>query len=97
MLSKLRGSGTGLIFADQLISSIFEDVKRLCGNWVVFALNIENYEEVMAAMKLTEEQADYIGKMKTRECVAYFPLLYSRPILGLIPSVPSIAQGDFNE
>ncbi|HBG28989.1 MAG: hypothetical protein A2Y10_14795 [Planctomycetes bacterium GWF2_41_51] len=98
MLSKLRSSGTGLIFADQLISSIFDDVKRLCGNWIIVGgLNIENYEEVMAAMKLTKEQADFIGKMKTRECIAYFPLLYPRPIYGVVPLVSSIAEGHFNE
>jgi len=98
LLSKLRGSGTGLIFADQLVQPIFDDIKQLCTNWVIVGglRDTQNYNEVMAAMNLTREQADYIGKMKTKECVAYFPGLYHRPVHGLIPNVPSIAEGQFN-
>jgi hypothetical protein len=96
ILSKLRGSGTGLIFADQLVEPIFDDVKQLCSNWIVIgAMSPSN--EIIAAMNLTREQADYMGRMKSRECIAYFPNLYPRPIHGVIPYVASIAQGDFNE
>ncbi len=99
ILSKLRGAGRGLIFADQLVDPIFDDVKQLCTNWIIVGglRDTQNYNEVMSAMNLTRDQADYIGKMKPRECIAYFPNLYPKPIHGVIPFVPSIAEGDFDE
>jgi hypothetical protein len=57
----------------------------------------QNFSEVMAAMNLTRDQAAYIGRMKTRECIAYFPNHYPRPIHGLVPVVSSIAEGETHE
>lgn len=96
VLSKLRGSGTGLVFADQLIESIYDDVKQLCNNWIVIGPMTPN-NEMINAMNLTPEQANYVVKMKPRECITYFPNLYYRPIHGIVPEVPSIAEGEFNE
>lgn len=99
ILSKLRGSGTGIIFADQLLEPIFEDVKQLCTNWIIIGGLRDSHKnnEIMNAMNLTQEQASYISKLKTRECIAYFPKLYPRPIHGFIPYVPSIDEDSLNE
>lgn len=98
ILSKLRGSGRGLLFADQLVGSVFEDVKALCSNWMIVGglRDTKNFAEIKAAMNLTDEQADYIGKMKERECIAFFPTHYPRPVLGTIPEVSSIDEGSIN-
>ena len=47
-------------------------------------------------MGLSRDQADMIGRMKSREAVCYCPALYPRAIHGTIPMVPDPIGGDEN-
>jgi len=99
ILPKKRGTGRGDLFIDQVVESIFDDVKQSCTNWMIVGglRDTRNFNEIAAAMNLTREQADYIGKMKTAECIAYFPMHYPRPVHGFIPRVSSIDEDGLNE
>lgn len=90
LLSILRSTGRGCIFVDQTISTICEDVKQLCNNWLVVGgiHGTKNQAEVAAAMGLSKEQTAQLGKFKSREAVCFCPTTYNRPVHGFIPEVP---------
>jgi hypothetical protein len=96
VIRKLRGSGRGCIFVDHHVESIFEDIKSLSANWmVVGGLSSTNASEIEGMLNLTKDQVNYLARMKPRECIAYFPSQYPRPVHGLVPEVPSISGDRF--
>lgn len=94
LLSKLRGSGTGLLCIDQLIEPIFEDVKQLTSWWLVVGglQDTHHFQEISSTMQLTQEQAGYLSKLQSQHAVAYFPNHYPQPVYGVIPEVPRINE-----
>jgi hypothetical protein len=97
ILKVLRSSGYGAIFIDQLPESVLDDVKQLCHFWLVVG-SIQgrgNQNEVAAAMSLTDDQKQMLGRLQTRECVCFCPAGHPGhplPIHGYIPEVPSPSQ-----
>ena len=92
LLSVLRSTGTGIIFIDQLVEPICDDVKQLCNNWLVVGgmRGIHNQDEVASAMGLTPEQADMLGRLQQREAVVFCPSTYPHAIHGYIPEVQAL-------
>jgi hypothetical protein len=89
LLSTLRSTGTGVILIDQLVEPIYDDIKQLCGNWIVIGgmRNTRNQADIASAMGLTSEQADMLGRMQPREAVVFCPTTYPRAVHGHIPIV----------
>ncbi|MFC1635729.1 hypothetical protein ACFL5Z_12890 [Planctomycetota bacterium] len=95
LLSNLRSTGRSCIFLSQLVQPICDDIRNLCTNWLVTGglRGSHNQREAAAAMSLTNEQADMLGKLQTREAVCYCPGLYPRAVHGFIPVVGEPEQG----
>jgi len=89
ILSVLRSSGTGALFIDQLVEPISNDVKQLSHFWLVVGgiRGKGNQDEIAAAMSLNREQAEMLGRLKTRECICFCPAAYPYPVHGEIPMV----------
>ena len=87
LLKTLRSSGTGWLFLDQTPTTIAEDIRRLCNFWLITGrvTGARNHAEVASALSLTPEQGQYLGYLQTRECVAYCPHYWPRPVHGLVP------------
>ncbi|MFC1604960.1 hypothetical protein ACFL5F_08035 [Planctomycetota bacterium] len=90
ILSNLRSTGRGVIFMDQLVEPICDDVKQLCNNWLVVGgmRGTRNQSEVASAMCLSREQAAMLGRLETREAICFCPKLYPYAVHGKIPVVP---------
>lgn len=89
ILSVLRSSGTGTLFLDQTVETIWDDIKQLCHIWLVVG-GIQgrgNQDEVAAAMSLNQAQKEMLGRLQTRECVFFCSTAYSYPVHGLIPEI----------
>jgi len=85
ILSVLRSSGTGMLFLDQTVQTIWSDVKQLCHIWLVVG-GIQgrgNQDEVASAMSLNQAQKEMLGRLQTRECIFFCPrflnILSARP------------------
>lgn len=96
LLPVLRSTGRGVIFVDQLVEPICDDVKQLCNNWLVVGgmRGTHNQSEVASAMGLSAEQAQMLGRLKTQEAVCFCPTTYPKAIHGFIPEVPDALRGD---
>ena len=97
LLSTLRSTGHGVVFVDQLVEPICNDVKQLCNNWLVVGgmRGTHNQSEVASAMGLSPDQAKMLGRLGTREAVCFCPTTYPYAVHGFIPIVhePSIGVG----
>jgi len=91
LLSVLRSSGCGTLFIDQLVEPISDDIKQLCNFWLIVGgmRGTNNHREIASAMNLNSSQAEYIGQMKTQECLCYCPthINYPHTIHGYIPTI----------
>jgi len=90
ILSVLRSSGTGMLFLDQTVQTIWSDVKQLCHIWLVVG-GIQgrgNQDEVASAMALDQAQKEMLGRLQTRECIFFCPTSYVYPVHGFVPIVP---------
>jgi len=99
LLSVLRSTGRGAIFVDQLVEPICDDVKQLCNNWLVVGgmRGTHNQSEVASAMGLSRDQAEMLGRLKTRDCVCLCPTTYPYAVKGLIPLVSDPFRGTVDE
>jgi hypothetical protein len=90
LLSTLRSTGRGVIFIDQLVEPICDDVKQLCNNWLIVGgmRGTHNQSEVASAMGLTPDQAAMLGRLQCREAVCFCPTTYPYAVHGIIPQVP---------
>jgi len=95
LLSVLRSTGRGIIFIDQLVEPICDDVKQLCNNWLICGgmRGTHNQSEVASAMGLTEDQAAMLGRLKYREAVCFCPTTFPYAVHGTIPMVPDPLRG----
>ena len=89
LLKTIRSSGAGWMFLDQIPTTIAEDIRQLCNFWLITGsiTDARNHSEVASALSLTPPQAQYLGYLQTRECVAYCPQYYPRAIHGQIPDL----------
>jgi len=89
-LSVLRSTGHGVIFIDQLVEPICDDIKQLCNNWLVVGgmRGTNNHQEIMSAMSLTKEQANMLGRLQHQEAVGFYPTTFPYAVHGIIPNVP---------
>jgi hypothetical protein len=89
LLSVLRSTGRGVIFVDQLGEPVSSDVKQLCNNWLICGgmRGTHNQSEVASAMGLSRDQAEMLGRLKTREAVCFCPTTYPYAVHGFIPVV----------
>lgn len=96
LLSVLRSTGRGVVFIDQLVEPICDDVKQLCNNWLVVGgmRGTHNQSEVASAMGLSAEQSDMLGRLQCREAVCFCPTTYPKAIHGIIPEVPDLLRGN---
>jgi len=96
LLSVLRSTGRGIIFVDQLVEPITDDVKQLSNNWLVVGgmRGTHNQSEVASAMGLSAEQTDMLGQLKTREAICFCPTTYPKTVHGIIPKVPEPLRGN---
>jgi len=89
ILSTLRSTGTGVIFIDQLVEPIYDDVKQLANNWLVVGgmRGTRNQSEVASAMGLTKKEADTLVRLQQKEAVVFCPRTYPKAIHGFIPEI----------
>jgi len=96
ILSTLRSTGRSVLFIDQLVEPICDDVKQLCNNWLVVGgiRGTRGQSEVASAMCLSREQASMLGRLQKREAICFCPSLYPQAIHGSIPIVPEPEGGN---
>lgn len=94
ILSILRKTGRGVIFVDQLVEPVCDDVKQLCNNWLIVGgmRGTHNQNEIASAMGLTVDQAEMLGRLRQQEAVVYCPSTIPQAIHGFIPFVPDMKK-----
>jgi len=81
LLCTLRSTGRAVIFVDQLVEPICQDVKQLSNSWLVVGgmRGTHHQSEIASAMGLSREQAAMLGKFQCREA-AFFAQLHTRAL-----------------